>query len=195
MKDPRNWSLVVVAAAIALGLALTTISCANHGSGDDDDSGPNLGTDIHGLFTVSITTAADSCEASAIGATADWILEIKQSSDFSKATVYRQQTGAHSTQEVFFKGKVYGNTVVLLETTQTTIGDTSCVQVKLRDYRLTVGGASADAVAGQLYDDTFYLGTGCDSSVQDCTIEQAVAPIPADDDTTDDDATDDDTTT
>ncbi len=184
MKDPRNWSWVVVLAAIALGLALTTISCSGDDDDDDEDDAVSYGSDIEGVYSVRITTVADSCDEEAVGEYDDWILEIEQGEDLGTATVYRQQTGAGAEQEEFFKGKVYGNTVVLLETEETKIGDSSCMQVKLRNYRLTVGDPSTADVTGQLYDDTFYLG-GCDSSVQDCEIEATVEPLTTtnDDDT------------
>ena len=195
MRDPHNWSWVVVILVIATGLFLTTISCGNDDDDDEEDDDVSYGMDIEGIYTARIITTIDTCDENNVGTSEEWFLEIEQTDDLAAATVLRRQVGAGTEEEEFFQAEVFGSSIVLLETEKTNIGDTDCLQVKLKHYRLTVSGEDSvpTEVSGRLYDEVFYLGASCDSSTQDCQMERIVESIDldADDDTAD--AVDDDT--
>jgi len=198
MKDPRNWSWLIVLMAIATGLALTSLSCANDDDDDDDEEPTSYGTDIEGSYIALMTTTMDTCKPEDVGENEEWLFEIEQNDTFSTATVYKSKIGAGAEQEEMFRAEVFGTSIVLLETEKIPIGDTDCIKVQLKHYRLTISGENEEKteISGRLYDEIFYLGDECDSSTVECKVERIVEPIDgnADDDTLPDDDTGDDDT-
>lgn len=192
MKDPRNWSWLVLIIVIAAGLVLTTISCSGDDDDDDDEDKMLFGDEIAGVYPVLISTEENTCPESDVSDDEELLLTIEQTDDLAIATVYKQELGGGSEQTEFFQGEVYGRAIVMFEVQKTKFGDLDCFQIHTIDYHLNVDPEQAN-VSGYLSDNIFYLGAGCIGTV-DCRTERIVQPnqdLVDDDDAADDD--DDDT--
>ncbi|HPM78446.1 MAG TPA: hypothetical protein PK961_15255 [bacterium] len=195
MKDPRNWSWMLVIIVIAAGLVLTTMSCASDDDDDDDEDKMLFGDEIAGVYPVLLATEENTCPEGDDDGEEELLLTIEQSEDLSIATVYRQEIGGGSEKSKFFQGEVYGRAIVQFEVQKTKFGDLDCFQIHTVDYHLNVDPETA-AVTGYLSDNIFYLGAGCVGTV-DCRTERTVTPnndLGDDDDDDDDTQLDDDTT-
>jgi len=193
IKDPHGWSWLMVFVALGLGLVLASMSCSGGDDDDNDNDSNSYGQVVGGLFAVIITTDVNTCPDSGdMPDNEEWFFDINQSEDLSTASVYRQKAGSSTDKSLFFKGTVYGTSIIEFQAQETTFPDSDCVQIHLKDYRLDVNPEAAE-VYGSLYDDIFYLGEGCTPSTVDCRTEQIVKPQAADDDDTS--TTDDDTST
>ncbi len=163
----KGWALLYLVIGLAFVLSFMPFGCGDDDD-DDDDSETSYGEEIEGTYSVTMRIDEDNCDDSKVGYKEDWVIEIEQTPNLAWATVYFKEQGPGTERTELFKAKVYGTVIMQAAIVEAPIGQSNCVQFIAQMSQIKVD-LEEGTLSGRLSDDTFFQGSGCNSSSnKDC---------------------------